>query len=80
VSSFSLGYVREVGNASVFGVGLGARGTVNFIPSALEPTYGSRTPTGLIVFLRVRPKPMTSEEIAAMHERMRHAAMGMKME
>jgi hypothetical protein len=80
VSSFSLGYVREVGSASVLSFGIGARGTVNFVSSELERLYGSRTPTGLIVFLRVRPKPMTAEELAEMHERMRHAAMGMKMD
>jgi hypothetical protein len=80
ISSVSLGYVREIGSASVLSFGLGARGTVNFAPSALESLYGSKTPTGLIIFLRVRPKPMTAEEIAEMHERMHHAAMGMKMD
>jgi hypothetical protein len=80
VSSFSLGYVRELGSVSVLGLGVGARGTINFTSAGLEPVYGSRTPTGLVVFLRVRPKPMTSDEIAEMHERMRHAAMGMKMD
>jgi hypothetical protein len=80
VSSLSLGYVREVGSASVLSFGLGARGTVNFTPAALQSVYGSRTPAGLIMFLRVRPKPMTAEEVAEMHERMRHAAMGMKMD
>lgn len=80
VSSFSLGYVREIGSASVLGFGLGARGTVNFTSSGLERIYGSKTPTGLVVFLRVRPKPMTAKELAEMHERMHHAAMGMKMD
>jgi hypothetical protein len=53
---------------------------VSRVPESLEPAYGSTTPTGLVVFLRVRPKPMTAAELAEMHERMRHAAMGMKMD
>ena len=36
-------------------IGLGASGTVNVVPSALEATYGSRTPRGATVFLRLRP-------------------------
>ena len=80
ISSLSLGYVRELGTASVLSFGAGARGTVTFAPSQLESVYGSRTPTGLVIFLRVRPKPMTADELVEMHERMRHAAMGMKMD
>jgi hypothetical protein len=31
------------------------RGALNLVPGALESPYGSRTPVGLAVFLRVRP-------------------------
>jgi len=35
--------------------GIGARGTMDVVPSTLEPTYQTRTPLGFSVFLRVRP-------------------------
>jgi hypothetical protein len=76
----SLGYLREIGAAGVISFGIGARGTVSWIPESLRTTYGSTTPTGLVVFVRARPKPMTAAELAEMHERMRHAAMGMEMD
>jgi hypothetical protein len=78
--TLSLGYVREIGTASVLSFGVGARGTVSWVPDALRAAYGSTTPTGLVVFVRVRPKHMSADELAEMHERMRHAAMGMKMD
>ena len=80
IQTLSLGYVREVGSIGVLGLGLGARGSVSRIPTSLKLAYGTTTPTGLVLFLRVRPKPMTAEELAEMHERMKHAAMGMKMD
>ena len=39
-------------------VGVGATGTFGFIPADLEPIYRTRTPTGLAVYLRIRPKVM----------------------
>jgi len=77
LTAFTLGYVREVGSIGVLGFGLGARGSVTWVPESLRSTYDSRTPVGLVLFLRARPKPMTAEELAEMHERMKHAAMGM---
>ena len=35
-------------------IGLGAMGTMDVMPRALETTYGSRTPMGAILFLRAR--------------------------
>ncbi|HEY7566174.1 MAG TPA: hypothetical protein VH762_01275, partial [Gemmatimonadaceae bacterium] len=55
VASFSLGYIREIARPSGLTVGLGVRGTLNIFPSDLEPVYGSRTPTGLVLYLRLRP-------------------------
>jgi hypothetical protein len=54
IGAFSLGYVREIFSTHAATFGLGAMGTVNFVPAALEQTYGSRTPTGLFVFIRLR--------------------------
>ena len=54
--SFSLGYVRELTeHARPFSLGVGLRGTANLTPRDLERGYGSRTPVGGMVFLRVRP-------------------------
>jgi hypothetical protein len=70
VSAFSLGYIRELARPGPTTLGLGIRGTLNVLPQALEPYYGSRTPTSLVVFLRLRP----------VHNRAMHAMPGMKME
>jgi hypothetical protein len=55
IGTLSLGYVREFAGFHGATFGLGARGALNLIPSDLEGAYGSRTPVGLAVFLRVRP-------------------------
>jgi hypothetical protein len=55
IGNLSLGYVREVAGYRGATLGIGARGAINLIPQSLEGVYGSRTPVGLAVFLRVRP-------------------------
>jgi hypothetical protein len=55
LGNFSLGYIREFAGYRGATFGVGARGAINLIPKALEDVYGSRTPLGLAVFLRVRP-------------------------
>jgi hypothetical protein len=55
VGAVELGYIREVARTHWATIGLGAAGTLNFVPAALEPYYGSRNPTGMFVFLRLRP-------------------------
>jgi hypothetical protein len=55
VVAVSAGYIREVIRVRRATIGLGAMGTVNLIPSSLESDYGSRTPVGGTVFLRLRP-------------------------
>jgi len=55
VGEVSLGYIRELARFGPGTLGLGAMGTVNVVPAALGAEYGSRTPLGLFVFLRVRP-------------------------
>ena len=55
IGTLSLGYVREVAAFRGATLGLGARGALNLVPRSLEGVYGSRTPVGLALFLRVRP-------------------------
>ena len=66
VSSVSLGYIRELGRARGATLGVGAMGTANFVPSSLSDIYGSRSPLGAVVFLRVRPFHQ-SRDMAGMH-------------
>ena len=55
VSALSVGYIRELARGRGVTLGFGARGSVNLLPQALENAYGSRTPVGGMVFLRLRP-------------------------
>jgi hypothetical protein len=55
IGKLSLGYIREFAGYKGATFGLGARAGLNLLPSRLEEVYGSRTPVGMAVFLRVRP-------------------------
>jgi hypothetical protein len=55
IGNLSLGYIREFARYRGATLGAGARVAINLIPEALEEVYGSRTPVGVAVFLRVRP-------------------------
>ena len=55
VAALALGYRRTVGTLAGLAAGVGARGSVNFVPASLQPEYGSRTPVGLAVYLELRP-------------------------
>ena len=55
VSRVSLGYIREIATIRGATLGIGGVGSVSFVPSSLQTTYGSGTPTGLTIFLRLRP-------------------------
>ena len=55
VGAAQLGYIRELARTHWATIGLGAAATLNFVPSPLEPYYGSRTPVGAFIFLRLRP-------------------------
>jgi len=55
VGTAQLGYIRELARTHWATIGLGAAGTLNFVPGPLEPYYGSRTPVGTFIFLRLRP-------------------------
>ena len=58
IRSITGGYVREVVGIPGGSIGIGGRATLNFIPRALEPFYGTRTPAGFALYVRVRPKRM----------------------
>jgi hypothetical protein len=66
VTAVSAGYIREISRMTGLTLGLGALGTVNFVPAAVESIYGSRTPRGLFVFLRLRPSHLHEKEMAKM--------------
>jgi len=55
VGTLQLGYIRELIRAHWATIGIGAAGTLNFVPASLEPYYGSRNPAGMFVFVRLRP-------------------------
>jgi hypothetical protein len=55
IGNLSLGYIREFARYRGATLGVGARGAINLVPGALEGAYGSQTPVGVAVFLRVRP-------------------------
>jgi hypothetical protein len=55
LAAMVLGYVHEVAQYGGASLGLGARGSINFIPEDLRSTYGTRTPLGVAVYARIRP-------------------------
>lgn len=72
VGAVALGYLRTVGTAVGLAASVGVRGSVNFVPSALVPEYGSRTPLGIAIYVRVRPagahaSPMTKNGMPGRH-------------
>ncbi len=76
IGSFALGYIREFAGYGGATIGVGVRGALNLMPGALESVYGSRTPVGLAVFLRVRPGLL--ERAHAMDPEMHHGHMDEK--
>ncbi len=59
VGAYSLGGVHDLSrNPAAASVGLGAQLTLNAKSARLTPTYGSQTPIGFQVYLRVRPPDM----------------------
>jgi hypothetical protein len=56
IGTLSAGYIRELVRLGGTTIGLGGMGTINFVPSTIESIYGSRTPVGGVVFLRLRPQ------------------------
>ena len=71
VGSISAGYIRELVSGRGVTIGFGGRASVNFVPASLESIYGSRTPVGGMVFLRLRPVLRASSATGSM-EGMHH--------
>ena len=55
IGALQLGYIREIARGRWATLGLGGSATLNVVPQSLEAAYGSRTPIGTFVFLRLRP-------------------------
>jgi hypothetical protein len=66
VGAITLGGIRELGSMWGATLGIGASGTLNVVPSAFESSYGSRTPLGAMVFLRIRPVFAKTDPMAGM--------------
>jgi hypothetical protein len=72
VGALALGYLRTVGSVAGLAAGVGLRGSLNIVPSSLEAVYGSRTPVGVAIYLRLRPTgashgSMNMREMPGMH-------------
>jgi|SRR5579859_569576 len=65
VSEITLGYLRAVGRAAGLDAGVGVRGSVSLVPSSLGSAYGSRTPAGVAVYLRLRPAGISNKSRTA---------------
>jgi len=55
ISALALGYMHGLGTKAGLAIGVGMRGSVNFVPASLAAVYGSRTPAGFAVYVRLRP-------------------------
>jgi hypothetical protein len=67
VMALTAGYLVEVRGASAVRAGIGARGSVNLLPASLSPIYGSATPTGFAVYVRLAPRPMSAPHDTGSH-------------
>ena len=54
VGKVSMGAVREFRISKILSFGAGGLFAVNFVPRVLEPLYGSRKPTGMMAFARLK--------------------------
>ncbi len=59
LGKLGVGYVRQLAPVAGLVPGLGVGVTLARVPAGLEPFYGSRSPTGLQLFFRMRPAPMS---------------------
>jgi len=53
--ALALGYLRTLGTVAGLSAGVGVRGSVNFVPASLDAVYGSRTPAGVAIYVRLQP-------------------------
>ncbi|HUR95493.1 MAG TPA: hypothetical protein VMY76_12960 [Gemmatimonadales bacterium] len=76
VAALTLGYVREVAEYAGASVGLGVRGSIGLLPGGLEPDYGTRAPTGIALYVRVRPAMLPRAGTGSGDEHEGHAMEG----
>ncbi len=57
VGKLALGYTRQL-RAGRFAPGIGGELSLSWLPSALEPFYGTRVAPGFAVYASLRPRPM----------------------
>ncbi len=67
IASFSAGYVYDATRLGHVVPGIGFVGTLNAIGDNLEPFYGTRTPWGAMVFVRLRPPEMSHHGAMGSH-------------
>jgi hypothetical protein len=60
IGNVAMGYARRIGAIRTVGVWLGARGDLDILPEQLRLFYGSRTPTGLTLYLRLKAPAVRS--------------------
>jgi len=54
VGKLSAGAIRDFAVADHLSLGAGALGSLNFVPDALAPAYGSHNPVGAMAFIRLK--------------------------
>src|SRR2546425_753993 len=55
VGALALGYLRTVGIVAGLAAAVSLRASGDFVPPSLNAGYGSRTPAGLAIYVRLRP-------------------------
>ncbi len=63
VGAVALGYLRTVGRVAGLSAGAGVRGSLDVLPASLALAYGSRTPAGVVIYLRLRPAGIHGERM-----------------
>jgi hypothetical protein len=67
-----LGYVREVVQYGGASLGIGVRGSLNFVPEGVKAAYGTRTPAGVALYARLRPALLQGAHAGETEEHGRH--------
>jgi hypothetical protein len=62
LGKLTAGYMRQFAAGSRFAVGLGGLVSLSLLDQDLESAYGSTSPVGAAVFVRIRPAPMMGDD------------------
>jgi len=74
VSTVGAGFVHQFAPLGNLVPSVGLRVAVSFVPRALEPFYGSRSPTSFGVFVSMRPRPMEMAAMGSMQMKEMHSS------